>query len=438
LRIDKAHKSSHASRGGAWIWILVIFLLIGGAGAGYYFYNAHGGSPVTVHVMRVETVQAAPVADVTLNATGYIVAAHKIELAPKVSGRAEWVGVDMGDKVKKGDELVRLENEEFVAQVKQQQGQLDAAKAKLAELEDGSRPEEIAQSKAQLDEAQANLANATSNLARIQDLIKNKAVSQQQVDDAQEAFDRAKAQVANQQAVYDLSVKGPRKEQIDAQRAAVEEAEGILDLTKVNLSNTVIRAPIDGTVLDRNVEIGEYVTTGFVGEGGAKGYVVSMADLTDLRVELDISQNDFNKISPELKCSITTDAYPDRKYEGQVNQISPEANRSKATILVKVKILNPDDYLRPDMNATVSFIRATPATQSATPTMTASIFIPSSAVRDGSVLVAEDGKAVQRSVQVGSEESGKVRVLKGLAAGDLVIVDPPADLQAGKAVTAQE
>jgi HlyD family secretion protein len=417
---------------------LLLLLLIGGGAAWYFLYYLRGGSAVAVHVVRVELVQAAPMDDVTLNATGYIVAAHKIELAPKVSGRAEWVGVDMGDKVKKGDELVRLENEEFVAQVKQQQGQLDAAKAKLAELEDGSRPEEIAQSKAQLDEAQANLADATANLARTQDLIKNKAVSQQQLDDAQEAFDRAKAEVANQQAAYDLSKEGPRKEQIDAQKAAVEEAEGILDLTKVNLSNTIIRAPIDGTVLDRNVEIGEYVTTGFVGEGGAKGYVVSMADLTDLRVELDISQNDFNKIAPELKCSITTDAYPDRKYDGAVNQISPEANRSKATILVKVKILNPDDYLRPDMNATVSFIRAAPATQAAAPSMMASIFIPTSAVHDGSVLVAEGGKAVQRSVQLGPDDGSKVRVLKGLAAGDLVIVDPPADLQAGKAVTTEE
>jgi HlyD family secretion protein len=394
---------------------------------------------VAVRVVRVELTAAAPVEDVALSATGYIVAAHKIELAPKVNGRAAWVGVDMGDKVKKGQELVRLEDEEFAAQVKQQQGQLDSAKAKLDELQNGSRPEEIAQAKANLDQAAANLADAAANLTRTQDAIKNNAVSRQSLDDAQAAFDRGRANVALQQATYDLSREGPRKEEIDAQRAAVEETQGMLDLMNVNFQNTIIRSPIDGTILDRNVEVGEYVTTGFVGEGGAKGYVVSLADLNDLRVELDVSQNDFNKITTDSKCTVTTDAYPDRKYDGKIDQISPEANRQKATILVKVKILQPDELLRPDMNATVSFIHAAAAaTQSANGEIAQGVFIPASAVRDGSVLVAEEGKAARRDVQVGPVNGGNVRILKGLSAGDLVIVDPPADLQAGKAVVAAE
>jgi HlyD family secretion protein len=433
LRIDHSLKSSRPTRGFAWLWIVLLLLLAGAAGWCYF----HGQAPVPVRVVRVELTAAAPVEDVALNATGYIVAAHKIELAPKVNGRAAWVGVDMGDKVKKGQELVRLENEEFAAQVKQQQGQLDSAKAKLDELQNGSRPEEIAQAKANLDQAAANLADAAANLTRTQDAIKNNAVSRQSLDDAQAAFDKARASVALQQATYDLSKEGPRKEEIDAQRAAVEETQGMLDLMNVNYQNTVIRAPIDGTILDRNVEVGEYVTTGFVGEGGAKGYVVSMADLNDLRVELDISQNDFNKITADSKCTITTDAYPDRKYDGKIDQISPEANRQKATILVKVKILQPDDLLRPDMNATVSFIHPA-ATQPADGAVAQGVFIPASAVRDGSVLVAEDGKAARRDVQVGPTSGANVRILKGLAAGDLVIVDPPADLQAGKAVVAAE
>jgi HlyD family secretion protein len=416
------------------VWV-VLLLVAGGVGAGFYF---HAQAPIPVHVVRVALVQAAPLEDVALNATGYIVAAHKIELAPKVSGRAAWVGVDMGDKVTKGEELVRLEDEEFAAQVKQQQGQLDSAKAKLAELEHGSRPEEIDEAKAELDQATANMIDAQANLKRTVDAIKSRAISEQSLDDAQAAYDKAKAMVALQKATYDLAVLGPRQEEIDAQRAAVEEAQGILDLMNVNLANTVIRAPIDGTVLDRNVEIGEYVTTGFVGEGGAKGYVVSLADLSDLRVELDISQNDFNKITADSICTVTTDAYPDRKYQGKVDQISPEANRQKATILVKVKILNPDELLRPDMNATVSFIHPVAATQPGAPSQTASVFIPASAVRDGNVLVVEDGKAAQRSVQVGPENGGNVRIAKGLSAGDLVIVNPPADLQAGRNVNAQE
>ena len=140
---------------------------------------------------------------------------------------------------------------------------------------------------------------------------------------------------------------GPRKEQIDAQRATVQQLEGALSLAMVDLDNTVIRAPISATVLERNVEVGEFVTTGFVGERGAKGYVVSIADLNDLRVELDISQSDFAKVSLKQPCSITTDAYPDKKYDGVVDLISPEANRTKATVEVRVKVLNPDALLKP-------------------------------------------------------------------------------------------
>jgi len=431
-------KTHRAPSRGRWVWILLLLLLLGGGA--WWFFGAQ--QPVEVKVWRVTLQQAGPIDDVVLNATGYIVAAHKIEMAPKVSGRAAWVGVDMGDKVKKGQELVRLEDEEFAAQVKQQQGNLDSAKARLAELENGSRPEEIAEAKADLDQEVANTKDMAANLERIRHAVETKAVSQQSLDDAQAAYDKSNARVALQKATYDLSVKGPRQEQIDAQRAAVEQAQGFLDLAKVNLANTVIRAPIDATILDRNVEVGEFVTTGFVGEGGAKGYVMSLADLSYLQVELDISQSDFNKITADSRCSVTTDAYPDRKYDGNVDKVSPQANRQKATILVKVKILNPDDLLRPDMNATVAFIRPVGASGGAnggaTQPAAQAVLIPISAVKDGKVMVVEDGKAAARSVKPGASNEGKIRILSGLAEGDLVIIDPPADLVAGRAVNAQE
>ena len=104
------------------------------------------------------------------------------------------------------------------------------------------------------------------------------------------------------------------------------------------------------------MEKGEFVTTSFVGDRGAKGYVVSLADLNDLQVELDISQNDFAKLHAKQHGIVTTDAFPDRKYDGFINEISPEANRQKATVQVKVKMTKPDDYLRPEMNASVAFL----------------------------------------------------------------------------------
>jgi multidrug resistance efflux pump len=235
--------------------------------------------------------------NVLLNATGYVMAAHKIELASKVVGRVAWVGVEMGDKITKGQILVRLEDDEYKARVAQQQGQLDATKAVLAELEAGSRPQEIAAAAARLDQAKAELANAEVSLKRLKELETTGSISRQQLDDAEAAVRSKAAAVETQKQQFELSKIGPRKEQIDAQRATVRQWEGMLALTKLDLDYTVIKAPIDATVLERNVEVGEFVTTGFVGERGAKGYVLSIADLNDLRVELDVSQNDFAKVT---------------------------------------------------------------------------------------------------------------------------------------------
>src|SRR5947208_15842536 len=158
--------------------------------------------------------------------------------------------------------------------------------------------------------------------------------------DAQVRSRQAQVETLRQQ--YELTKAGPRSEQIDAQRATVRQIEGSLALAQIDLDNTVIRSPLAATVLQRNVEMGEFVTTGFVGDRGAKGYVVSIADLNDLRVELDVSQDNFAKVVPNGPCWIVTDAYPDRKYQGVVFLISPEANRQKATVQVRVKVLNPD------------------------------------------------------------------------------------------------
>src|SRR5690349_18174722 len=249
--------------------------------------------------------------------------------------------------------------------------------------------------------------------------------------------------VENQQQSYNLSKIGPRKEQIEAQRATVRQLEGVVQMAKIDLDNTIIRAPIDATVLERNVEVGEFVTTGFVGERGAKGYVLSIADLNDLRVELDVSQNDFAKVTPKQPCSIVTDAYPDHKYPGVVDLISPEANRQKATVLVRVKVLRPDDLLKPDMNATVSFLAprgvATTRAGSGGATTEAprpAIRVPATAVRDGAVFVVENGKAVRRTIAVGGNAGNakEINVRDGLIGGEDLIVSPPESLQDGARV----
>jgi len=197
------------------------------------------------------------------------------------------------------------------------------------------------------------------------------------------------------------------------------------------LANTIIRAPIAGTILARNVEQGEFVTTGFVGDKGAKGYVVSLADLNHLQVELDINQSDFAKLGPRQSGLVTTDAYPDRKYQGAIEEIAPEANRQKATVQVKVKILNSDAYLRPEMNASVAFYASEkPQGQLDAPPL----IIPASAVRDQAVFVVINGHAVRRQVAVSDTTPQGVPIAHGLSGGEDLIVSPPADLQDGQRI----
>src|SRR5262249_55232649 len=143
------------------------------------------------------------------------------------------------------------------------------------------------------------------------------------------------------------------------------------------------------------------------------------------------------KVSLNQACSIVTDAYPDRKYDGVVNLISPEANRQKATVEVRVKVTDPDDLMKPDMNATVSFLAAakTPTQASAQ----AAIRVPVSAIRDGAVFVVENGKALKRPVEVVKSVSGReVEVRKGLIGGEDLIVSPPESLVDGARVKVTE
>jgi HlyD family secretion protein len=438
LRIDKSDRASRHERP-VWPWIALILLLGGVATGGWQWRKS--AATAKVHTLRVRVPEGVVAEQnrVLLNATGYIVAAHKIELASKVSGRVEWIGVEMGDRIDPGEVLVRLEDAEFKARVAQEQGRLENAKAQLAQLEAGSRPQEIASALAAVDRAKAELVSADANYKRIKELEGTKSISQQQLDDTYATFLSRKADLDAKEQAYEMMKLGPRKEEIDAARATVRMLEGGLALAQVDLDNTKITSAIAATVLARNVEVGEFVTTGFVGDNGAKGYVVSIADLNDLRVDLDVSQNDFAKVVPKQPCWIVTDAYPDRRYPGVVDLISPEANRSKATIQVRVKVLSPDERLRPDMNATVSFLApdgatTKPADSAQSAGQRPAIRVPVASIHNGGVFVVENDKAVHRKVTLGSTFNGEVEVRDGLIGGEDLITDAPPMLADGDAV----
>ncbi|MEZ5404192.1 MAG: efflux RND transporter periplasmic adaptor subunit [Bryobacteraceae bacterium] len=435
LKIDKSLKTQ--PRGSRWAsrWIVVgvlLFLVLGAARFANDKWNVVPEVRTERAARQTGVAAGPPPGSVVLNATGYIVAHHKIQLTSKVVGKVAWIGVEKGDLVRRDQVIVRLEDEEYKAQLQQARGNLANLEARLQELTNGSRPEEIAVAKANLEEARADLANAKINLDRSRKLSDAAVLSRQAYDDAKARYDAQAARVASLDKSYELVRIGPRREVIDQVRGQIQQARGQVTFYETQLSNTIIRAPIAGTILERVVEIGEFVTTGFVGDRGAKGYVVSMADLNDLQVELDINQNDFARLYPRQRGVVTTDAYRDRRYDGEIEEMSPEANRQKATVQVKVKILNPDEYLRPEMNASVEFL----AKEEAAPKPDAgearpAVVIPESAVRDGVVFVALDGKAIRRAVKTRPGAPGKLVVESGLIGGEDVIVNPPATLTDG-------
>ena len=441
LRIDRG-KRRGGDGGPNWAtkWIVtgvVLFLLLG---IGNFIFGKLNAS-IEVETVRARAVapsSAAAQGDVALNATGYVIAAHKIELASKVVGRVLWIGVEKGDKVKQGQTLVRLEDDEYKAQVQQAKGGLEQLQARLAEAVAGSRPEEIARANADVEQARADLSNTKITLDRTKKLVEAKVSPTRDLDDAQAKWDAAVARLNSLQRTADLARIGTRKEQVDAVRGQIVQAKGQLDFYQSQLSNTVIVAPISGTILERNVERGEFVTNGFVGDKGAKGYVVSMADLNDLKAELDINQNDFAKLSLRQKASITTDAFPDVKYDGVIDEISPEANRQKATVQVKVKVLNPDSRLRPDMNASVAFLTDAKPQTSSLVNQKPVIYVPASTIREGAVFMVVDGKAVRKSIKTGPAGSQGVKVESGLIGGEDLIANPPAELKDGARVTAKK
>src|ERR1700726_4786527 len=440
LRIDRSQRGAAGGEPPAWArrYILVGVAIVALLGLITLAYRLFSSDVPEVEVVRAAAETSGNDAGGTaLSATGYIVAHHTINVNSKVTGRLAWIGVEKGDKVKEGQVLVRLEDQEFRAGYEQAKGGAANARAYLAELQNGSRPQEIQQAQHNLDEAQATLANDKRILDRTKELAGGGVLSRQALDDATAKFDADQQRVNSLEKAFQLMQIGPRQEEIARARGLMAQAQGQLDFAKAQLDATVIRAPVTGTIRDRTAEKGELITAQFASAaaGGPQGSVVSLADLNDLQVELDIAQADFSRLGPTQKGMVTTDAYPDKEYDGVIAQISPEANRQKATVQVKVQVLNPDKYhdvqLRPEMNATVKFLANDTPKNAAAPS---GVYVPSTAIheRDGKkiVLIAYNGKAVAREVHlVGQRSDGAL--VNGLVGGESVITTAPATLKDG-------
>jgi RND family efflux transporter MFP subunit len=253
-----------------------------------------------------EPVTPATPNDVVLTVSGYVIPRERIEISPKFQGTVKWIGVKKGDIVKKGDVLVQLEDDEQQARVMEIQGRLAFA--------------------------EANQSNALIHFERQQNLSVQKLDSIRALDEARRDRDTAAAEIT--------------------------VAKGQLALAQTYLDWCTIRAPIDGTILEKLVNPNELVTPQSFGGGrGPSTAFLAMADLTDLQVEIDLNEEDTPKVRLNQPCRISPEAYPDKTYKGHVAEIAPEANRSKGTLQVKVQVEKPDAFLTPELSAKVDFLK---------------------------------------------------------------------------------
>ena len=438
LKIDRAPAPSPANKNRSPKLLLLAIAGVIALAAFAYLFLFSGAKTISAAPVRVETAGASQGASV-LTATGYVVAHHKISVGAKVMGRVAWIGVEKGDNVLQGQVLVRLEDSEFRAQVNQARANLASSQARLDQLRSGSRPQEKLRDKAVVLQADARLKKAEADYQRAARLYRSGVASKSELDSALSERDTAAALLEAARQSSQMTDIGPRPEEIRAAQAEVQQMKAALDYAETQLAATEIRAPVSGTVLERTVEPGEMVTPSATGTSGARTSVVDLADLNDLQVELDISQTDFARLKMDQRAEIIPEAYPNLRYNGFIEEIAPEANRAKSTIQVKVKVENPNQQLRPEMNARVNFLAENTAGNQNN--SLGRVLVPKQAVvqKDNSafVFVVKGDKVEQRTIRAGEAIGEEYLVLEGLSGNESVAVAGVDKLRDGDRVKIQ-
>ncbi|SPA48473.1 efflux RND transporter periplasmic adaptor subunit [Cupriavidus taiwanensis] len=347
-------------------------------------------------VQTATVTSAYPTQNFTLlNATGYVVPQRKAAVASKAQGRLEWLGVLEGSRVKKDEVIARLESKDVAASFAQARAQVQVAQANLA-LQ------------------QAELKDAEVNLRRSKILIVPNAISRTQYDADVARFDKARASV-------------------NSSRASVVSAQANARAAEVAVEQTVVRAPFDGVVLVKHANVGDNITP-FSAAADTKGAIVTIADMETLEVEADVAESNIARIRVDQPCELLLDALPGLRLAGQVSRIVPTVDRSKATVLVKVRFVDRDARVLPDMSAKIAFLSRAATAQDRQPVV--AVQPAAVATRDGRqvVYVVRDGKAHEMTVKRG-DKLGELVAVQGLRPGDMVVLSPGDQISDGSRVT---
>jgi len=370
LRIDRSSQGFGPSRRSRWLrriilWTVIIAVLI----AGFLFLKDYLNPGIEVQLATASLTSPAQ-ANAVLTASGYVVARRKAAVASKGTGTLMFLGVEEGDRVKKGQVIARLEDSDVAATLQRARENLRVA--------------------------EADLKDAKQSLERERILLNEGVVAQAEFDAAEARYNRVVAS-------------------IDAAKFAVKEAE-------VAVENTRIVAPFDGTVLKKNADVGEIVAP-LAGAASSRAAVVTIADMSSLEVDADVSEANITRVSPNQNCEVRLDAYPERGYLAYVSKIVPTADRAKATVLVKIKFNDYDHRVLPDMSAKITFLSDDFAQTAASTRPVLTVPATAVATRNGRQVVyqVKEDRAVEVPVVVGRPIGNLIEIKQGLKEGQKVI-----------------
>lgn len=390
LRIDRSLAPVRRRRARRWVILGGLGLAVA-AGAGWFATR-----PKVFEVRTASVVTSTPSQQyVVLNATGYVVAQRKAAIASKATGRLEWLGVAEGSRVKAGEVIARIDNRDVVAQAQSADANVKAARAAL-------------------EQAYAEERDANAQHKRNVELVDKGFVSRSALDASLARSDRAVAGVASAQA------------NLAASEAAARNAAVSVDYTE-------IRAPFDGVILSKSANVGDMVTP-FSSATDSKGAVVTMADMSTLEVEADVSEGSLGKVAVGQPAEIALDALPGERFPGRISRMVPTVDRAKATVMTKVRFDRIDPRVLPEMSAKVAFLSREASEADRRPVSA----VPADAVvqREGRsvVFVVKDGVATAVTVTTGAKLGEMIAIGNEVKSGEKVVVKPLTDLASGAQV----
>jgi RND family efflux transporter MFP subunit len=396
LKIDRGGAGTFAARPRGRLRRLraPVLVAVTAAIAALFAYYLFLRAPVVVETASV-TMSYPSQAYTELNATGYVVAQRKAAVASKATGRLVWLGVEEGSRVKEGDIIARLENLDVKASREQAAANLQLARANL-------------------EQGLAEMRDAETALKRSEELLAQGFVSRASHDIAVARHDKARANIASLQA-------------------GIAAAQANFRGTDVAVEQTLIRAPFDGVVLTKAANVGDVVTP-FSSALDAKGAVVTMADMSTLEVEADVSESNLSRIHVGQPVEIQLDALPDTRFRGVVARTVPTVDRSKATVMTKIRFREADSRILPEMSAKVAFLTQELSDADRAPRAALNLAALTTRAGRNVVFVVRGDKVVEVPVETGAKMGDLVEIRSGPQPGDKVVLRPGAKLHDGMVV----